>query len=161
MFKTVFCPACAAVLMALLTGNASADIQGRVIRVIDGDTIEVLQVTNERSRVRLDGIDAPEKKQAFGQRSRQFLNNQVGQQIVVVTGDKTDRYGRILGTVWLEDQDVNAMQVGNGMAWAYRYHGKASNSEYLRMEKEARKEKRGLWADPDPVEPWKWRMNYR
>ncbi|HBL8851726.1 TPA: thermonuclease family protein [Enterobacter hormaechei] len=161
MFKTGFYPTSAAVLMVVLTGNAGADIQGRVIRVLDGDTIEVLQVTNERSRIRLDGIDAPEKKQAFGQRSRQFLNNQVGQQVVVVTGDKTDRYGRILGTVWLEDLNVNAMQVGNGMAWAYCYHGKASNSEYLRMEKEARKDKRGLWADPDPVEPWKWRMNYR
>ncbi len=146
MFKTVFYPACAAVLMVLLTGNASADIQGRVIRVLDGDTIEVLQVTNERSRVRLDGIDAPEKKQAFGQRSRQFLNDQVGQLIVVVTGDKTDRYGRILGTVWLEDQDVNAMQVANGMAWAYRYHGKASNSEYLVVESTARSLKKGsVW----------------
>lgn len=151
----------AATLLVFLTGNACADIQGRVVRVLDGDTIEVLQGTSERSRIRLDGIDAPEKKQAFGQRSRQFLNNLVAQQLVTITGDKTDRYGRVLGTVWLEGQDINATQLRSGMAWAYHYRGKASNEEYVVLESEARSLKKGLWADPNPVEPWRWRKENR
>ena len=142
-------------------GNACADIEGRVVRVLDGDTIEVLQATNERSRIRLNGIDAPEKNQSFGQRSRQFLNGLVAQERVIVTGDKTDRYGRILGTVWLKGQDINATQVSNGMAWAYRYRGKASNEEYESLESAARSLKKGLWSDPYPIEPWKWRRENR
>ncbi|MFU0872711.1 thermonuclease family protein [Kluyvera sichuanensis] len=142
-------------------GNACADIEGRVVRVLDGDTIEVLQETNERSRIRLNGIDAPEKEQAFGQRSRQFLSRLLAQQFVTVTGDETDRYGRLLGTVWLNGQDINLLQVQSGMAWAYRYQGKASNSAYLAMENEARKQRKGLWTDPIVVEPWKWRMKNR
>ncbi|EPK5159237.1 thermonuclease family protein [Klebsiella pneumoniae] len=146
---------------SILSGNVFADLHGRVVRVLDGDTIEVLQATSERNRIRLSGIDAPEKKQAFGQRSRQFLSSRLAQQPVTITGDETDRYGRLLGTVWLNGQDVNALQVQNGMAWAYRYKGKASNPAYLVVEKEARKQKKGLWTDPDPVEPWKWRMKNR
>lgn len=142
-------------------GNVCADIQGQVVRVLDGDTIEVLQTNHERSRIRLDGIDAPEKKQDFGQRSRQFLSSQLAQQFVTITGDEVDRYGRLLGTVWLNGQDINLLQVQSGMAWAYRYQGKASNSAYLAMEKEARKQRKGLWTDPTAVEPWKWRLKNR
>lgn len=148
-------------LLILLTGNTGAALKGKVIRVLDGDTIEVLQVNNERTRIRLNGIDAPEKKQDFGQRSRQFLSRQLAQQFVTITGDETDRYGRLLGTVWLNGQDINLLQLQSGMAWAYRYQGKASNSAYLAMEKEARKQRKGLWTDPSAVEPWKWRMKNR
>lgn len=148
-------------LLILLTGNAGADLKGKVIRVLDGDTIEVLQVNNERTRIRLNGIDAPEKKQDFGQRSRQFLSDEIALQVVTIQGDETDRYGRLLGTVWLNGRDINAEQIRHGMAWAYRYHGKASNSAYLAMEKEARKQRKGLWIDPAAKEPWKWRMKNR
>lgn len=148
----------AAILLVLLTENAAADIQGKVIRVLDGDTIEVLQITNQRSRIRLNGIDAPEKNQGFGQRSRQYLNDQLALKMVTITGDKTDRYGRLLGTVWLVGQDINAEQVRNGMAWAYRYHGKPVNAEYETLEKNARVQKLGLWSEPNPVEPWRWRQ---
>lgn len=96
-------------LLILLTGNTGAALKGKVIRVLDGDTIEVLQVNNERTRIRLNGIDAPEKKQDFGQRSRQFLSRQLAQQFVTITGDETDRYGRLLGTVWLNGQDINLL----------------------------------------------------
>lgn len=151
----------ACLIQAIISGIAFADLHGRVVKVLDGDTIEVLQSTSERSRIRLSGIDAPEKNQAFGQRSRQFLSSRLAQQLVTISGNETDRYGRLLGTVWLNGQDVNALQVQNGMAWAYRYQGKASNSAYLAMEQEARKQKKGLWTDPDPVEPWKWRTKNR
>ena len=142
MFKAMRCriksSLYAVSLLILLTGNTDAALKGRVIRVLDGDTIEVLQVNNERTRIRLNGIDAPEKKQDFGQRSRQFLNDQIALQVVTIHGDETDRYGRVLGTVWLNGRDINAEQIRHGMAWAYRYHGIASNAEYEALEKEAR-----------------------
>jgi len=79
--------------------------------VLDGDTIEVLHDSGTRSRVRLAGIDAPEKKQPFGQRSRQSLSELVSQKHVSITGEEYDRYGRLLGTVWSGQTDINAVQL--------------------------------------------------
>lgn len=138
---------------------ARADISGRVVRVLDGDTVEVLQESGERTRVRLAGIDAPEKSQPFGQRSRQMLSARIAQQPVLVTGEERDRYGRLLGTIWLGNEDMNAGQIRAGMAWAYRYRGKAVTPSYSIVERRAREQREGLWADPAPVEPWRWRQN--
>lgn len=87
---------------------ARADINGRVVRVLDGDTVDVLEASGERTRVRLAGIDAPEKAQPFGQRSRQMLNARIAQQSVLITGEERDLYGRLLGTIWLGNEDMNA-----------------------------------------------------
>lgn len=111
-------------VLLVVTFSASADISDRVVRVLDEDTVEVLQTGNRMMRVRLVGIDAPEKSQPFGQRSRQVLSSMVAQFTVIVSGKDTDRYGRLLGTVWLGTTDVNAGQIRNGLAWTYRYHGK-------------------------------------
>ncbi|QFH72826.1 hypothetical protein FR762_23975 (plasmid) [Enterobacter sp. E76] len=145
------------IVMLVLTFSASADISGRVVRVLDGDTVEILQASRERTRIRLAGIDAPEKNQPFGQRSRQFLTRLVAQRHVRISGDERDRYGRILGTVWLDGEDINAVMVRNGLAWAYRYRGKATEPQYAEPEAGARAVKSGLWADPAPVEPGLWR----
>ncbi len=88
-------------VLALLTGTAFADLQGKVVRVLDGNTIEILQDSHERTRISLAGIDAPEKSQPFGQRSRQFLTSLVAQLHVRTMGDERDRYGRVPRTVWL------------------------------------------------------------
>lgn len=100
--------------------SAGADIIGRIVRVLDGDTVDVLETGNKLTRVRLAGIDAPEKNQPFGQRTRQELSSMVAQRPVTVTGEETDRYGRLLGTVWIGRTDVNAEQIRKGLAWAYR-----------------------------------------
>lgn len=146
-----------AMVLLVMTFSASADINGRIVRVLDGDTVEVLDTGNRLTRVRLAGIDAPEKKQAFGQRSRQFLTRLVAQLHVRISGDERDRYGRVLGTVWLDGEDINAVMVQNGLAWAYRYRGKATEPQYAELEAGARAVKSGLWADPAPVEPGLWR----
>lgn len=146
-------------LMALLftlPPLAQADFSGRVVRVIDGDTLSVLS-GNEMYRVRLNGIDAPESKQAYGQRSKQSLIALAAQKNVLVISNKQDRYGRYLGTVMNGNLNINAEQVRNGMAWAYRFHDKASDMSMLALEKSARSSGVGLWADPNTVEPWKWR----
>lgn len=145
-------------LLFTLSPLAQADFTGRVVRVIDGDTVSVLS-GNEMYRVRLNGIDAPESKQAYGQRSKQSLIALAAQKNVLVISDKQDRYGRYLGTLMNGGLNINAQQVEKGMAWAYRFHGKATDMKMLTIEKIARSSGVGLWADPNPVEPWKWRRS--
>ena len=146
-----------AVILLVATFSASADISGRIVRVLDGDTVEVLETGNRLTRIRLAGIDAPEKNQPFGQRSRKELTSMVAQRPVTITESETDRYGRLLGTVWLGMTDVNAEQIRKGLAWAYRYHGKPIRPDYAVLEAEARRQSTGLWSAPGQTEPWCWR----
>ncbi|ECD5592901.1 nuclease [Salmonella enterica subsp. enterica serovar Typhimurium] len=139
---------------------AEADITGKIVRVLDGDTVEIL-AGNVATRVRLNGIDAPEKAQPFGQRSRQALTAIVGGKTVLAVGEKRDRYGRLLATLILDGRDINATQVYSGMAWVYRYKGLATEPEYLRYERDARTVRRGLWSEKEPVEPSIWRQRHR
>ncbi|HFI6989584.1 TPA: thermonuclease family protein [Escherichia coli] len=99
----------------------------------------------------------PRKKQPFGQRSRQSLSELVSQKYVSITGEEYDRYGRLLGTVWSGQTDINAVQLQKGMAWAYRFKGQISISEYEKIENEAKKSRAGLWSSPSQTEPWLWR----
>ncbi|EHX7722180.1 thermonuclease family protein [Enterobacter kobei] len=137
-----------------------ADITGKIVRVLDGDTVEIL-AGNVATRVRLNGIDAPEKAQPFGQRSRLALTAIVGGKTVLAVGEKRDRYGRLLATLMLDGRDINATQVYSGMAWVYRYKGLATEPEYLRYERDARTARRGLWSEKEPVEPSIWRQRPR
>ncbi|MDK9637869.1 thermonuclease family protein [Enterobacter hormaechei] len=150
-----------AMLLLVVTFPASADISARIVRVLDGDTVEVLETGNRLTRVRLAGIDAPEKNQPFGQRSRQELTSMVAQRNVTITGEETDRYGRRLGTVWLGATDVNAAQIRKGLAWVYRYHGKPARADYAQLEAEARRQGIGLWSVPGQTEPWRWRSHHQ
>ena len=93
---------------------------GKGCRVADGDTITILDPSNTQLKIRLNKIDAPEKSQAFGQRSKQHLSDIVFGRSVTVTWDETDRYGRILGTVWLDGRDINLQMVRDGFAWHYK-----------------------------------------
>ena len=119
-----------------------------------GDTIDVL-VENRPVRVRLAQIDAPERKQAFGTRSRQALSAMVFRQAVTVAEAGPDRYGRTLGTVFAAGVNVNAAMIDLGMAWAYRQY--VTDRSLIQLEAQARAARRGLWVDPAPVEPWLFR----
>ena len=138
----------------LLSLFSAPDLTGRVVSVTDGDTLAIL-VDQKRITIRLDGIDAPEKSQAFGTRSRQSLADLVfGKSVRVVTKSK-DRYGRTIGVVYLDDMNVNAKQIENGLAWHYKKYSKDPDLD--RLERESRAARRGLWSDPVPVEPWNFR----
>nr|EES2010828.1 thermonuclease family protein [Escherichia coli] len=146
-------------------GTHSPELIGKVVRVLDGDTFELL-VDQRPVRIRVTGIDAPEKDQPFGQRSRQSLAGMVDGNPVAVRIKGTDRYGRTLGAVYAKicapsapcrAVYVNAEQVKTGMAWAYRFHGQAVDPAMLKLETQARSERVGLWSAPNAVEPWKWR----
>jgi len=144
----------AASLALAVSFSAWADFTAKVVGVADGDSITVLR-DREQVKVRLVDIDAPEKGQAFGNRSKQALEALVkGQEVRVVERGK-DRYDRTLGRVYRGDLDVNVEQVRQGMAWEFRQYNK--DATLYPIEAEAREQKRGLWRDPEPVPPWEWR----
>jgi len=126
--------------------------------VADGDSIAVLR-DREQVKVRLMDIDAPEKAQPFGNRSKQALDALVHGKEVLVVERGRDRYQRVLGRVYRGDLDVNAEQVREGMAWVYRQHSK--DTSLPKIEAEVKEQQRGLWRDPDPVPPWEWRKGQR
>lgn len=125
-----------------------------VTGVADGDTLYV-ELDGESTRVRLAQIDAPEKRQPFGRRAEQSLRELVGKRVVSLSWRSVDRYGRPVVQIVADGVDVNAEQVRLGYAWVYLKY--ANDPGLLKLEREARAAKRGLWADPSPVEPWLWR----
>ena len=147
------------VLLLLPVSVDAATITGKVIKVVDGDTIEVLQ-GNQPVRIRLNGIDAPEKGQAHGNKAKLFVLELVAQKVVAVEVVDTDKYGRSVGDVILPGgRDLNKEIVAAGYAWWYR---KYSNDQSLgRLEEAARSARRGLWQDKNPVPPWVWRKQKR
>jgi len=152
-------------LLALACTANAETITGRVVGVADGDTITVLDADKVQHKIRLAGIDAPEKKQAFGNRSKESLSELAFDKTVNVETSKRDRYGRQIGKVLVNGQDVNLVQVERGMAWFYRQHQREQSPSDRRLyeaaEDAAKAEKRGLWHDCDPVAPWEFRHTKR
>jgi micrococcal nuclease len=145
-----------------LCSIALADgLRGKVIGVKDGDTVVVLDAEKRSHDIRLAGIDAPEKAQPFGNRSKEHLSNLVFGKQVEVQSDKTDKYGRTVGKVLINGRDANLEQIRAGFAWHYKEYAKEQSpfdrSSYANAEASARNAKSGLWADPKPMPPWEWR----
>lgn len=147
----------------LIFSNTSiADtLYGRVVGISDGDTVTVLDASNTQWKIRLMGIDAPEKKQPFGNKSKDNLASLVFNKQVTVEYYKQDKYGRTLGKVLIDSKDANLQQVKAGLAWHYKKYQKEQtvedNRAYAYAEEQARTEKQGLWIDPEPTPPWDWR----
>jgi len=152
-----------ALLLALLwvLPAPAATLTGRVVRVVDGDTLVLLSEGGAQHRTRLAGIDAPERGQPYGHKSTEHLSQLVAGRFVVVDWQNRDGCGRIVGKVLLAGEDVCLEQVEAGLAWHYKHyqHEQAPRDRelYSKAEDEAREAQRGLWADPDAVPPWKWR----
>lgn len=142
----------------LLSQPAHADFTGKVVNVADGDTITVLH-DNEQTKIRLACIDAPEKAQPFGNIANQHISEMLFGKEVRVVEQGRDRYGRTIGRVYLDEVDVSAEQIKQGMAWVYRKYSK--EAALYQLEDEAKQHRLGLWADADPLPPWKWRMRAR
>jgi endonuclease YncB( thermonuclease family) len=133
-------------------------IKGKVVNVHDGDTITLL-ADNTQHKIRLDAIDAPESKQAFGEASRKALAALVAGKQVTVDWTKRDRYQRIIGQVKIGSTEVNLKQVATGMAWHFTEYSK--DKRYADAQTEAKEKKIGLWVDPQPVAPWEFRKNQK
>lgn len=148
-------------LAILVSVSLAADVTGRVVRVADGDTVTVLDAGQVQHKIRLAGIDAPEKKQAYGEKSRESLEELVAGRTVVVEFTKRDRYGRRVGRLLLDRLDVNLMQISRGMAWHYKAYAREQRASdqraYAEAETEARRARIGLWRDDEPTPPWDFR----
>ena len=150
-----------ALLLLIFCVPSFADqYEGRVIKVIDGDTIWV-KSSNKHIKIRLSYIDAPELKQTHGVRSKNFLTNLVLDKNVQIHANKKDRYNRHLGEVYIHNQKesvfVNAKMLKSGNAWIYLTY---RDNFYLKnLENHARMNKSGLWAGKAPIEPWIYRRS--
>jgi len=173
--RLIFSGLCLALLLS--AGVVMADtLTGKVVGVSDGDTITVLDRDKRQHKIRVAGIDAPEKNQPFGQRSKENLSRLVFGKEVDVQWSKHDRYQRIVGKVMMAEPgcqrpdcakilDAGLGQITTGLAWWYRKYAKEQSLEdagaYEVAEQEAQARRIGLWHDTDPTPPWDWRRKDR
>jgi micrococcal nuclease len=137
------------------SGFNSADQTGRVIKIVDGDTFDLL--TNEKFtlRIRMNGIDCPERKQGFYQSAKNALAAYIFNKDVTISITGRDRNKRTIATVYCKGENINLAMVKNGYAWHYKKY--SSDTTYAKAEREARLAKKGLWRMDDPVAPWDFR----
>ena len=134
----------------------ASEFSGSVISVLDGDTIDVLH-NNRSERIRLNGIDCPEKAQPYGKRAKHATAELVFGKDVTIQTHGHDKYTRTIGDVILPDgTNVNQMLVKEGWCWWYRKYA-PGDTTLEGLERGAREGRKGLWADPQPMPPWEWR----
>lgn len=134
-------------------------LKGKVISVADGDTVTILADNDEQVRIRLYGIDAPEKGQDFANKSRQFLNDLCYGKTIKVDKKDVDQYNRILGIIYIGDLNINQEMVRNGLAWYYDHYVEDPNLEAL--EKAAQQQKLNIWSMKNPIPPYEYRKKQR
>ena len=136
-----------------------------MVGISDGDTVTVLDGLHAQHRIRLAGIDAPEKAQPYGEASKLHLSRMVFGESVRVEYEKHDRYGRIVGRILKDGQDAGLEQLRAGLAWHYKQYqreqSRADRSAYAEVENAAQRAHAGLWREPAPLPPWTWRMEQR
>lgn len=140
------------------TNQNEATWQGKVISIADGDTVTVLTNANEQVKIRIYGIDCPEKKQAFGAKAKQFLSSLIFGQVVMIQPLGKDLYGRTIARITCEGRDIGLTMIQYGYAWWYQQYAK-KEIDYKKAQSKAKEQQLGLWADANPVEPWKFRKH--
>ncbi len=143
----------------LLPIVAYAEFVGKVVGVIDGDSIRVMH-EGKAEQIRLIGVDCPEKRQPFGTRAKEYTSELAFGKEVTVYGKSRDRYGRTLAEVLLPDgRSLNQALLSAGLAWWFRKYSK--DLRLGELERQARNDKLGLWAEPNPMPPWDWRTRMK
>ena len=149
-----------AMLAVCIPCNAQ-DIQGRIVGVTDGDTVTLLTADNVQYKIRLAGIDAPEKKQDYGMASKAALSDCAYDRLARIEGNKKDRYGRLVGKVYVGSTDCNLRQIQLGLAWHYKKYQNEQEVEdrstYAQEEYVAQSSKKGLWSNNESMPPWDYR----
>lgn len=145
-------------------------IQGKVIKVVDGDTIVILDGSGSKHRIRFSGIDAPEWNQPYGKESTENLRKLLGNRVVIIEYSKYDKYNRVVGNVLVDDiqcqdcvgkMNIGLEQIRDGLAWHYKKYQfeqkEVDQKSFSDAEIDARSKNLGLWADKKSIAPWKWR----
>jgi endonuclease YncB( thermonuclease family) len=130
-------------------------ITGKVVKVVDGDTFDVLDSSFKTIRIRMNGIDAPEKKQAFGEASRKQLASLCAGKVVRIVKYSTDRNKRWIADSYVDGISLSHRMVQEGMAWHFVKY--SSDTSLARLQQQARAKKIGLWSDPHAIAPWDYR----
>jgi len=153
---------CLTLLLLLLSIPATClSWSAKVVSVTDGDTITVIR-DGRQVKIRLYGIDSPEKSQDYGQKARDLTAGLVAGRNVEVEQKDIDRYGRVVGLVKVDNQSLNELIIQNGFAWVYRQYCKEKFcSEWIGSEQTARHQKKGMWSNPVAIPPWEWRASKR
>jgi micrococcal nuclease len=148
------------IALCLLPGQVyAASFTGKLVKVLDGDTVEVMH-NGKAERIRLAQIDCPEKNQPFGQAAKEYVLAIAAHKIVTVEVETVDRYGRTVGEVFLpDDANLNKQIFRAGYAWQYKRYSK--NYTYADLELGARVQRLGLWQEKNPIPPWEWRRGQR
>jgi endonuclease YncB( thermonuclease family) len=135
-------------------------ISGKVVKVSDGDTLTIATDENKLVKIRLYGIDSPEKKQNFGDKAQDFLSQQIKDKYVTVDVIDIDQYKRSVGRVFIDDVDINREMVKEGYAWVYTQYCKIpQRAEWERLQETAKEHRKGLWNSNNPIAPWQWRKD--
>ncbi len=135
--------------------NGKGSLTGKVIRIADGDTFHMLLADKRSIKIRLFGIDCPETQQPFYQQAKNELSRLIFNKTVTITFDNKDQYGRYLAIAFVDGQSVNEAMLSSGLAWHFTRYDR--NAKWKSLEKEARKQRIGIWSQPDPIAPWKFR----
>ncbi len=151
--------------LSLPAFGVECSLSGKVVSITDGDTIKILTSDKQQYKIRLAGIDAPEKGQPYSKAAKKQLSKWIAKKNVCIQSDKKDRYGRVVGKVLLGEADVNYSMVAAGYAWHYKKYAREQHpldsQAYAQAEIEARSDVIGLWQEPDPIAPWEWRKGNR
>lgn len=152
-------------LLLVLAGCTAPDkeppgtLSGKVVGIADGDTFTLLLADHTTRKIRMYGIDAPEKKQPFGTVARQRLSELIFSKQVSVVPTDIDRYGRTVAKVFVDGRSVNEEMLRSGLVWHYTQYDK--DPRWDALERQAREQRIGLWQDPHPTPPWEWRREKR
>jgi endonuclease YncB( thermonuclease family) len=168
MKNIIFFKCALTILFALYVTFVRADFTAKVQRVVDGDTVHVEDEAGKKFKVRLTGIDAPEKNQPYGLASTYHLRELILNKIVLLKSlpkkgkpYSVDRYKRVLAKIVLDERDINLSQVLSGYAWHFKRYQKQQSPKdresYSQAELHAKKNNLGLWGEKKPIAPWKWR----
>ena len=130
------------------------EYRAKVVAIADGDTVTVLR-GQKQIRVRLEGIDAPERSQAFGTRAKDSLADLVAGKVVTVRRTGTDQYGRTIARLFVDQIDVSQVQTEKGMAWHYSHF--STDETLAKLQDKARSDRAGLWSDSNAIPPWEFR----
>lgn len=145
--------------LLLISSSAFTQMKGKVVSITDGDTFVILNDQKEQIKIRLHGIDAPEKKQDFGTVAKNYLSSLIYNKEITIDYKNLDRYGRTIGIVFIEQLNVNEKMLEEGMAWHFKKYDK--NSDWAALEDKAKEAKKGLWLQPNAIAPWEWRSRKR